>query len=397
MRYKENPLISVIIPIYNVERYLNECLNTVVNQTYSNLEIILVDDGSTDNSPLICDEYASMDNRIKVIHQKNMGLVRARKSGISVATGDIATYVDSDDWIDLNMYEVMVGEMVKSEADIVTSGLMREYGKHFISDKEVIKPGVYSGDKLEKVIKSNLIDEEKFFRSNVSIHIYNKLFERELLLKNELLITDDISVGEDAACVYPCILDANKITVIDQCFYHYRIRNNSIMGQSNAADLMGIKKLYQYLYQRFDNYPIRCSLEKQLRFLVIYLILLSSPISLMSSEKDYLYYYPQVKKGMRIIVYGAGRAGKALMQVLKDNKDYKIVDWLDKNNSKYDFSQLEYDYIIIAVYLYSAFEDIYKNLINKCVPQNKIADLDLSLISDINEIFEVNHNDTHLY
>lgn len=389
MRYKENPLISIIIPIYNVEEYLRECLNSVVNQTYRNLEIILVDDGSNDNSPSICDEYASIDKRIRVIHQNNRGLVGARKSGIIVATGDIATFVDSDDWIDLYMYEVMVEKMVESEADIVTSGLIREYGRHFISDKEVIKPGVYSGDELEKVIKSNLIDEEKFFSSNISIHIYNKLFERELLLKNELLINDDISVGEDAACVYPCLLDANKIAIIDRCFYHYRLRNNSIMGQTNITDFIRIKKLYQYLYQRFSNYPSRFRLENQLRLLIIYFILLASPQQLMNDDKDFLYCYPQIKKGARIIIYGAGRAGKALMQMLKGNKDYKIVGWLDKNNLENNFSQLKYNNIIIAAYTYSAYKDIYKNLIGKGVPKSKIADLDLSGILDIDEIFSL--------
>lgn len=387
MRYKENPLISVIIPVYNVENYLRECLDSVINQTYKNLEIILVDDGSTDISPVICDEYTGMDNRIKVIHQQNRGLVGARKSGISVSTGDIVTFVDSDDWIDLNMYEVMVEKAVESAADIVTSGLIREYGRHFISDKEVIKPGVYSGDELEKVIKSNLIDEENFFRSNVSIHIYNKLFKRELLLKNELLIPDDISVGEDAACVYPCLLDANKVAIIDGCFYHYRIRNNSIMGQTNVADLIKIKKLYEYLYHRFYNYPSRFRLENQLRLLIIYFILLASPQPLMDGKKDCLYCYPQVKKGTRIIIYGAGRAGKALMQVLKGSEDYKIAGWLDKNNLECDFSHLKYDYIIIAAYTYSAYEDIYKNLINMGVPKSKIADLELSENLDINAIF----------
>lgn len=387
MRYKENSLISVVVPVYNVEKYLRECLNSVINQTYRNLEIILVDDGSTDNSSFICDEYASMDNRIRVIHQKNKGLVGARKSGISAAKGDIVTFVDSDDWLDLDMYEVMKKKMIETEADIVTSGLIREYGRHFISEMEGIEPGVYYGDELEENIKNNLIDIEKFFKSNISMHIYNKLFERRLLLKNELLIPEDISVGEDAACVYPCILDATKIAIIDQCFYHYRIRNNSIMGQSNAVDLIRIKKLHQYLYQRFDNYPNRFKLKNQLRLLIIYTILLVFPRQLMNNEKDYLYYYPQVKKGTRIIVYGAGRAGKALMEILKDNKDYKIVDWIDKNRLECDFNQLEYDYIIIAVYLYSAYEEIYKNLISKGVPKGKIADLDLSETLDINEIF----------
>lgn len=387
MRYKERPLVSIIIPVYNVERYLRECLDSVIHQTYGNLEVILVDDGSTDTSSFICDEYAALDSRIKVIHQKNKGLVGARKTGISAATGDIAAFVDSDDWLDLDMYERMVKEMIESEADIVTSGLIREYEKHFINDEEAVKPGVYSGDELEKTIKSNMIDEKDFFRSNISMHIYNKLFERKLLLKNELLLPEDISVGDDGACVYPCILDAKKVAVISKCFYHYRIRNNSTMGQINVEDIIRIKRLYEYLYQRFNDYPDRFGLKNQLRLLIIYCILLVSPRHLMDGEKDYLDYYPQVKKGSRIIVYGCGRAGKALMQALKECRDYKIAAWLDKNTSEWGFHQLEYDYIIIAVYLHSAYEEIYKYLIKKGVPADRIAALDLSEIAGTDEIF----------
>lgn len=389
MKYKVNPLVSVIIPVYNVEKYLEECLNSVINQTYRNLEIILVDDGSTDNSSFICDKYVGTDDRIIVIHQKNMGLVGARKSGVLAATGDIATFVDSDDWLDLNMYEVMVKEMAESGADIVTSGLIREYERHFVSDMESIEPGTYSGEILEKVIKSNFIDTEKFFKSNISMHIYNKLFERKLLLKNELLIPENISIAEDAACVYPCILDADKITVIDRCFYHYRIRSNSIMGQSNDTDIIKIKALYQYLYHRFNSYPSKLDLERQLRLLIIYCVLLVSPRKLMTNRKDYLYYYPEVKKGMKIIIYGTGRAGRALMKILNHSKDYEIVGWIDKNNLECDFSQLEYDYVIIAVYLYSAYEDIYRDLIHRGVSKNKIAYFDMDKILNIPENFTI--------
>lgn len=389
MKYIENPLLSVVIPVYNVEEYLRECLNSVINQTYRNLEIILINDGSTDNSSLICDEFVRMDNRVRVIHQENMGLVAARKIGISSATGDIATFVDSDDWLDLNMYKIMVREMIDSGADIVSSGLIREYGKHSIHDVEGIQPGTYSGKELDDIVKNNLVDESRFFKSNVSMHIYNKLYNKELLMKNELLVPNNINVGEDAACVYPCILDANTIVFVDQCFYHYRIRNNSIMGQSNIAEVIRLKELYQYLYQRFNNYPNSFILITQLRQIMIYSILLVSPQQLIDEKRSYLSYYPQVKKGTRIIVYGAGRAGKALVRALKDREDYKIVGWIDKNDSKIDFIQIEYDFIIIAVYLYSAYEEIYNNLINMGISKDKIVSLELREIIEGDDFLKI--------
>ncbi|GLB24137.1 hypothetical protein LXJ15735_03780 [Lacrimispora xylanolytica] len=389
MRYNDNPLVSVIIPIYNVEKYLSECLDSVINQTYRNLEIILVDDGSTDNSSDICSEYANIDKRIKVVRQNNRGLVGARKAGISIATGEIATFVDSDDWIDLNMYKVMVKAMVESEADIVTSGLIREYGSYFLIDPEEIKSGIYNNAELEEVIKCNLIDKDKFFKNNISIHIYNKLYERKLLLHNQLSIPEDITVGEDAACVYPCVLESNKIVVLNEFFYHYRIRNDSIMGQSNVKDLYRIKRLYQYLSLRFEDHPNKLILNEQLCLLTIYFILLASPEQLVNKDKNYLSYYPQVKKGNRILVYGAGRAGKALMQVLNNKKDFIIVDWLDKNSLVHNFDKYEFDYIIIAVYLYSAYDEIYKMLINMGVSRNKIAKLDFCELQDIDELLSL--------
>ena len=107
------PLLSVIIPVYKVEKYLRRCLDSIVNQTYKNLEIILVDDGSPDNSGKICDEYAQNDKRIKVIHQKNKGQGAARNTGIIAANGELITFVDSDDWIENNTYEIMVSELLQ--------------------------------------------------------------------------------------------------------------------------------------------------------------------------------------------------------------------------------------------------------------------------------------------
>ena len=116
-----NHKISVIIPVYNVEDYLSKCLQSVINQTYTNLEIILVDDGSTDNSGEICDEFSENDNRIKVIHQKNTGVSQARKIGIDVADGKYIGFVDADDWIEPDMYETLINKMKNS--DIIMSGL----------------------------------------------------------------------------------------------------------------------------------------------------------------------------------------------------------------------------------------------------------------------------------
>ena len=119
--------ISVIVPIYNAGKYLQTCLNSIINQTYQNYEVILVDDGSTDDSGLVCDQYAEQDRRLHVIHKKNEGLICARMSGLAVAQGDYVAFVDADDWVDADFLEVGVWQMEYREADIVLTGCVREY------------------------------------------------------------------------------------------------------------------------------------------------------------------------------------------------------------------------------------------------------------------------------
>lgn len=135
-----NDLISIIVPVYNVEKYLNKCIDSIINQTYKNIEIILVDDGSTDNSGKICDEYLLRDSRIKVIHKNNGGLSSARNEGINISSGEYIGFVDSDDWVEPNMYEEMYKKILYSNADIVDCGYWKEYENKsikYISANEV--------------------------------------------------------------------------------------------------------------------------------------------------------------------------------------------------------------------------------------------------------------------
>ena len=141
-----NPLISVIIPVYNIEAYIADCVESIMNQTYQNLQIILVDDGSDDGSGAICNQYADLDQRIEVIHQPNKGLVSARKNGLKRAKGDYIGFVDGDDYIETEMYERLLEEMQKSNADFIHSGLIKNgfhiKGKRSISPKQKKKKGL---------------------------------------------------------------------------------------------------------------------------------------------------------------------------------------------------------------------------------------------------------------
>ena len=145
---RKHDVISVIVPIYRVEEYLNQCIESIVNQTYQNLQIILVDDGSPDRCGEMCEEWARRDKRIEVLHKKNGGLSDARNAGLAIATGDCIAFVDSDDWIEPTMYEAMLSVLAKENADLVACGIVDSY-----PDKEIIHSYAYAAGGSEKFLK----------------------------------------------------------------------------------------------------------------------------------------------------------------------------------------------------------------------------------------------------
>ena len=164
------PLISVIVPIYNVEKYLDRCVDSIINQTYKNLEIILVDDGSPDNCPQMCDDYAKKDSRIKVVHKENGGLSDARNVGMEVATGEYVSFIDSDDYISLDFYETLLETIVDNDSDIVECGVVKFYEDNSF-DKYSDDLKVTNYDTVDGL--EGLINENPFKQ-----HVWNKLYNQ---------------------------------------------------------------------------------------------------------------------------------------------------------------------------------------------------------------------------
>jgi glycosyltransferase involved in cell wall biosynthesis len=212
--------ISVIVPIYNVERYLEKCLESIINQTFINLEIILINDGSTDFSGSICEKYKNKDNRIILIHKKNEGLSAARNKGLSIATGDYISFVDSDDFLDLNMYEILYKNIEKENADIVSCNYYKYY-----SDKKYDKNIVFKKKIIYK--KKEIFGKDLFNNYQMDIDVWNKLYKKEIF--------KDIKFPYKKVCESTYIMmsifnKANCIVVIPDCLYFYRKREKSIMN-----------------------------------------------------------------------------------------------------------------------------------------------------------------------
>lgn len=216
------PLISIIVPVYNVENYLRKCLDSIVNQTYKNLEIILIDDGSDDNSDKICDEYATKDNRIVVIHKINGGLSDARNAGLEIAKGEYIGFVDSDDYISEDMYEFLYNLAIENDLDVAMCASCNVY-----EDGKVKRPKVFETlffDKKEKIIENLFLNKA----DGLSISVCNKLFKK-YVLKNRYF--DINKTSEDVFYVLKWIENTEKFGRSAAVKYYYVQRSQSITHQ----------------------------------------------------------------------------------------------------------------------------------------------------------------------
>lgn len=233
-------LISVIIPIYKVELYLNRCIQSIVDQTYSNLEIILVDDGSPDKCPVICDEWEKKDHRIKVLHKENGGLSDARNEGMQIMTGDYVSFIDSDDWISCDMYEKMLNKIKQQKADICECQFQKTSG----NIKNDIQQQIDNVNVLNKKEALKAVVEEK-----INPVVWNKIYRRDIV---EGLFFEKGKCNEDEFWTYKAVDRAEKIIQIEDVCYYYFYREDSIINET-------------YKIQRLDALDARYQRMKYLK------------------------------------------------------------------------------------------------------------------------------------
>ena len=235
-----SPLVSIIVPIYKVEPYLRRCLDSIVNQTYTNIEIILIDDGSPDNCPQICDEYASKDNRIKVIHKMNGGLSDARNSGIDISKGEYISFVDSDDWVDEKYIEILLDLTIKENADIVIGEYTKTQGV-ILQEKQNIWTKTYSS-------KEALI--RLFSKNNITFTVsWGKLYKKELFNSIRFPIG---KFHEDEFTTYILFYNSTKIVYTSKILYNYYQRAGSIVSTRHPWDVLEALE-QRYLFFKDKN------------------------------------------------------------------------------------------------------------------------------------------------
>ena len=306
---------SVIVPVYNISEYLEECIKSVVNQNYTDYELILVDDGSTDESPLICDKYQKAYSNIRVIHKKNGGLTSARKAGAKIAKGDYIVCLDGDDYWKDNYFNT-IDKLINNQ-DIICFGYLDQKEKKYLNN---VKPGMYTGVEL---FENFMIDLKKDIPNYGSLiySIWTKVIKRELYVEEQMKIPNDIVMGEDLLLSAMLLKKATKVLVSNYCGYIYRTNMKSITRMFSTKRVIQYTRLCEELLKVFSD-------EKNKVYCFAKMSLFNTYSEMILSSKSYMEfknYLKEVEYCDSLKVY----SNKAIIE--KGNLNTKLKNLLDEN------------------------------------------------------------------
>ena len=281
---RANDKISVIVPVYNKKDYLEQCIDSILSQTYNNLELLLIDDESTDGSGEICDRYADRDRRVRVFHQKNGGPTAAVMTGLKEAVGDYCAFIDSDDYVSSDMLQKMAECLIGIQGEIVCCNHVLEKRKETIEAVASLEPGIYEGERLQQEIKEKLIGNEE---RTISMSRCMKLYEKSVFEGNEKYYDTQIRMGDDFNLVCPALLNSTRIVMMEKAFfYHYRYVEGSIVHRYDKNMLDSVQRLTDSLNMLVKDKNIPDG-EKKVNREYCYMMLLVMKNELRNPHKDY--------------------------------------------------------------------------------------------------------------
>lgn len=377
------PLVSIIIPIYNSEAFLDKCIQSAINQSYDNIEIILVDDGSIDSSGEVCDTYAATDSRIKTIHKKNGGLVSSRKAGLLASTGEYILYIDGDDWIELRLVEDFANEIVKHNPDvIIPAHIVNLEGREDILINS-ISPGFYSRERLVAEVHPKMLHTGKFAQFGIFTYSWGKMYRRELLLQNQLNVDESIIMGEDALCVYPTLLDANSIVVLKQPYYHYRQRADSLTKNLKSIEISKIQTVYDGLKYIFTEKKALDTMLPQLYHYILALLITNTQGPEPQNNSTTLYPFSNFKPNTNLVLYGGGTFGQHIYKKIMNQKEHNLLAWIDEKHKHYSklnlpvsgftkLKSIDYQVVLITLIDEDNSNRAYSKLVQHGVSADKI-------------------------
>lgn len=378
--------ISVIVPIYGIEKYLPKCIESILDQSFKDFELILVDDGSPDNCPEICDTYAEKDSRINVIHKVNGGLLSARKAGLEVANGDYISYVDGDDWVDKYYLDTLYKLAITNNADLTVTGHFREFnGK--IETVKPSNPGIYNEFEIKSSILPNAIFNGQFCEHGMTTYVWNKLFKKDILKSVLYDVHNDILMGEDAAITYSYLAISQSLVISKIPLYYYRQRHDSIVKsiEDPNKEYYRLGLLMNHLKTKLSDVLNDKVLTTQLNYYLYSQILVrSGGIIQINNGEELFNPFANVPKGAKIVVYSSGSFGQHILSTNLKTGYFKIVKWVDVDFHDLNIGDVsvepissvneeDFDYLIIATINPSTHKLIKSELLLMGIHDDHIA------------------------
>ena len=378
----KNEKVSIIIPVYNAQDYIADCIESVRMQTYNNLEIILVNDGSTDDSLKICRNKEKKDSRIVVISKPNKGVVSARKKGIDIATGRYIMFVDSDDYVDRDYVQSLLE--VGLDCELVTSGIR-------INQQEIydyIKQGRYVVEPQSVIIKNMIYADDGVSRGIMSC-MFAKRFNTEIAKEISKGLDETIYYGEDGEFVYKYILKCKGVFVSKKCNYNYRTNDSSITHSRHDDFLINVNNLYLSLKKEFESNQFSSVLIPQLEKWIFEHIRMS-PMQMGFSENNvpirFVFNLDEKFLNSNVVIYGAGEVGRNYIRQIKKQNLFRSFLWIDSNyqdkklfmgekvKSPSELYEYNFDYILLAINNEKTRIQIRNSLIEMGIDKERIIE-----------------------
>lgn len=353
-------LFSVIVTIYNLEEYLEKCIDSILMQTYRDFEIILVDDGSTDKSSEICDLYKKKDSRVVVLHKQNGGLISARVDGLMLANGEYSVFVDGDDWIEANELQCISEIIGENHPDMVEFGFWKEYSDNVDWRHAGVEEGLYQRDALWKEIRNILETKPCFFRA-LENTICCKAVQTGIFRLVETKLCPQITWGEDVIATYSLLHCVEKIYISYRPLYHYVERKDSMMHTSRISQIPMLEQEMEKIWKRYclqDSVAYKQSILKNMTFL-------EEPQQVLEN-----YASTFLVKENRIVIFGKGVMAKGIIEACSE-KEINIVAVVDS----YDVDRIhsiEFDVVFIAISVSSIVEKVIQLLVEMGIEREKI-------------------------
>lgn len=269
-----NPKISIIVPVYNVEKYLDRCMQSLLNQTLKDIEIIMVDDGSPDNCPMMCDEYAKKDSRIKVIHKKNAGLGYARNSGIEVATGEFVAFVDSDDYVDLEMYETLFNAAKRYYADTVYCGFYKMYSHRRVAPlTNVSEIHQYKNDEVINLMLDFIASDADCKRDwKYEMSVWHSIYSLKIIKDNCIKFKSEREIlSEDLPFQILYLKNSKNVIYLPTPMYYYCMNNTNSLTHSTYDESKLQRTILLFNFLKKETSLIDINSNRSKRFLICYL------------------------------------------------------------------------------------------------------------------------------